>query len=254
MNACTYDVHVRYRLTDGLTPEQFAAAFRTLSPAERERASRFVFERDRLDFVIAHALLRRELSDRHDLPAEAWTFATTEFGKPLVTGPPAADIAFNLSHTRGLVACAVSTGCDVGIDVEAVDGPASMLDLAAHYFSSREIADLQRCPAAERQTRFIELWTLKEAYVKAMSIGLSHPLHTFSFLFEPPASLRLETGPTHDPREWQFALFALAERYRMAVAVRSSAPAEIRCVAREDEPGHATAICLRVSIAADGQR
>jgi 4'-phosphopantetheinyl transferase len=183
-----------------------------------------VFARDRLTFVSAHALLRHALSLYEDVPAGAWAFAQNEFGKPrLADRHRGIDIGFNLAHTHGLVACVVCRGTDVGIDVESMNPRIHSLDLATRYFSPTEVSGLQACAEHDRAARFIELWTLKEAYVKAIGTGLSHPLDTFSFVLHGSSSLRFEP-PIGDQRPvWQFALFAPSELHRMAVAIGGGA-------------------------------
>ena len=215
-----HDVHARYRLTELVTEKMHAQALQTLSPDERERAARFVFPRDRLMFVAAHDLLRRTLSDYADVPPEAWEFTQASSGKPLLSARHRGiNIGFNLAHTRGLVACVVCRNTDVGIDVERLDRKIRALDLAARYFSPTEVVALQACTEHERHFRFIELWTLKESYVKAIGEGLSHPLHTFSFGFDGSSALRFDP-PMGDQPRWQFELFAPSVQHRMAVAVR----------------------------------
>lgn len=217
------DVHVRYRLT-GPGHENvyaYARAMETLSAGERARAERFAVPSDRLAFVAAHALLRETLSEHADVPPEAWTWSETSHGKPrLGEAHASCDLSFNLSHTRGFVACAVCRGSDVGVDVESLTQRVHPLDLADRLFSPAEAAGLRACAESERHRRFIELWTLKESYVKAIGEGLSHPLDTFSFLFEDPMSPRFDPPAGEDAAAWQFALFAPSDAHRMAVAVR----------------------------------
>jgi 4'-phosphopantetheinyl transferase len=99
-----------------------------------------------------------------------------------------------------------------------VGGHIPSLELAAQYFSTREVTRLQACHESARDAHFIELWTLKEAYVKAIGAGLSHPLSSFSVLFNGSSFLRFEPA-TREQSMWQFALFAPSAGHRMAVAV-----------------------------------
>ena len=219
------DVHVHYRLFDAVNQEDQDAAMRTISSVERERAGRFVFARDRLSFVIAHALLRQALSTYSAVEPDAWRFLAGRFGKPALAAEfTRVNLHFNLAHTDGLVACVVSHGDRVGIDVKATDRRIQPLELARRHFSPREITDLQVCSQDELSVRFVEIWTLKEAYVKAIGMGLSRSLQGFSFRFEGQSSIHFEAStPTEAP--WAFALFAPSERHRMAVAARRSVAA-----------------------------
>src|SRR3954469_22201803 len=139
------DVHIHYRFTDSAS-EDDSRAVDVLSAAERERAHRFVFDRDRSTFVIAHALLRRALSEYEDVPPRAWTFVDAPEGKPVLAAEySATNLRFNLTHTAGLVACVVARGRDVGIDAESLDRATDGAEIATRYFSPREVMRLEAC-------------------------------------------------------------------------------------------------------------
>lgn len=135
---------------------------------------------------------------------DAWQIDSGQAGKPRLAGASrTSDLRFNLSHCRSLVAVAVSTGREVGIDVEPVARPVpSAMDLATRYFTARESAGLAAIadPGA-RQRRFLSLWTAKEALIKATGRGLALGLDTFDVDPE-----RGHVGPLpHDvaPGPWQ---------------------------------------------------
>lgn len=216
------DVRITYCLTAQLDDRVVRAAVDELSLDERRRCERLAHARDRRDFAAAHALLRRSLSACGDRAPHEWTFTAAARGKPALPADAAerTRLSFNLAHTDGLVACCVARDADVGIDVEAIDRRVDPRRLAARFFSRAEVAELERCPEPLRHIRFIEIWTLKEAYVKALGEGLSHPLDRFAFLFEDPSSLQFQTEQASPNSRWSFALFAPTERHRMAVAVR----------------------------------
>jgi 4'-phosphopantetheinyl transferase len=198
-----------------------------LSDDERARRDRFMFERDRRDFTAAHALLRKALSCYGSLPENAWQFERNAHGKPALVSAQAAAtrLAFNLSHTHGIVACAVTRGRNVGIDVERTDRTIAALDIGRHYFTPAECAVLCACESDEVNARFIELWTLKEAYIKAVGGGLTIPLNSFGFVLEGISELRFSCIDAAD--QWQFWLASLQDA-RIAVAVgRRDAPCDI---------------------------
>lgn len=131
-------------------------------------------------------------------------------------------LTFNRSHTNGLVACAVGHEVDIGVDVEEVGRVDDELALAERFFSRNEAAALAACDRAVRSTRFTEVWTLKEAFIKATGEGLLCPLDRFWFAFGPEASLSFgaQVSATHE--QLCFALFAPTPRHRMAIAIGTS--------------------------------
>ena len=215
------DVHIVYRVTRHLADQQLSADRACLSTDEEARAARFAFADDRRDFIAAHALLRHTLSAHAPRDPQAWTFSLGAHGKPVLV--EASDerpaLTFNLSHTRGLVACVVSRNVDVGIDVERTGQNADALDIARERFSSKEVSALQQCDTTARAARFVELWTLKEAYAKATGTGVLGGMTACTFTFGPADSLCCEVPDSDRPDAWQFAVFELLD-YRLAVAVR----------------------------------
>lgn len=229
-----HDVHVWYRTTGGAdTLDARETDLSDLSSDERARCARFAFARDRRDFAAAHVLIRTHLSHYADVAPAAWTFDALPDGKPFIvcsSGEPT--LTFNLSHTHGFVACAIAGGGEVGIDVESFDRALDGREIAARYFSKAESDWLDACEARERAIRFIELWTLKEAYIKAIGRGLSHPLNAFGFAFEGKHHIRFSPPPDAEASAWTFTLFAPSPRYRMAVAVGTTPSVRGSMVAR----------------------
>jgi 4'-phosphopantetheinyl transferase len=213
------DVCVWYRVTGSLGEQAVRNFEATLSADELARCGRFHFNEDRRDFAAAHALLRRTLSLYSALPPREWRFQLNRYGKPATVSDQAVGLTFNLSHTRGLVTCAVACGHDVGIDVEAIRGSETRRDIAARFFSDAEQRYLSACAPHEYALRFVELWTLKEAYIKALGTGLSHPLDSFSFTFG-DGGIVFDPGSGVSPRQWQFAVAIPSPGFCLAVAVR----------------------------------
>lgn len=184
------DVHV-WRWSLELPPERLAALERWLSPDERERAARFLFDRHRTAFIAARGTLRELLGEYLGCTPSEVAFSYSSYGKPALASP-ASTLHFNLSHSGGIAAAAFATGGELGIDVERVDRKVD-LTVADSYFSPYEIERLHALPAADHPSAFFRIWTRKEAFVKAQGQGLSLPLHGFDVTVdtgEPPAILR----------------------------------------------------------------
>jgi hypothetical protein len=92
-----------------------------LDEEERARAVRFVHERDRHQFIAAHALLRVLLQHVDGRPAGAWRFTSGIHGKPALHADHGlARLNFNISHTHGAVACGMSLDHAIGVDISGV--------------------------------------------------------------------------------------------------------------------------------------
>jgi 4'-phosphopantetheinyl transferase len=155
-----------------------------LADEERARERRFHFKTDSHNYLVAHAMLRTVLSKYAPVAPRDWVLRANAYGRPELANARLAPamLSFNLSRSKGLVACAVARGAVVGMDVENMGRrvPAGE-DIAKRFFSAREAADLERLPQALRGERFFHYWTLKEAYIKARGMGLSIGLDRFSF-------------------------------------------------------------------------
>jgi 4'-phosphopantetheinyl transferase len=219
-------VDVRYRRTSSLSDKAIGDAERYLSVEEIQRRNRLHRAVDRRDFAIAHDLLRRTLSDHSDLNPAAWKFRRSPYGKPFIDNSSldTSSLSFSLSHTTGFVACAVTTADQVGIDVERADRIMSPLEIATQLFSEYEVSQLREYPKREQSTHFAELWALKEAYLKAVGVGLSGSLSQPTFRFVEPRSILVRALPEARNLSWDFTLFDIGENARLAVAVRGEQP------------------------------
>jgi len=217
-------VHVFYRDTSALNEAAVALAGRYLSIEERSRRAGLHFEEDRRDFTIAHDLLRRALSRYADVPPTDWQFVSNDYGKPSIGNASAQlrTLSFSLSYTRGCAACAITASTLVGIDVESIDCSREYQCVADRFFSKEEASWLRRCSGDLYSTRFTELWTLKEAFLKAVGIGLSGSLAEASFRFHD--GNRIELAAPSSGRRWHFTLFEPTSDVRLAVAVQSIRP------------------------------
>jgi 4'-phosphopantetheinyl transferase len=239
---------VWFCFTQSMSAQAVDQARSVLSLDERARCDRFVFERDRRDFVAAHALLRNVLSHHGGLPPEAWKFGSEAAGKPNLIDRT--ELQFNIAHTRGLVACALSLAGPIGIDVESVDGERDIESISENYFAPAEVTELRACKEGlHRQARFTEFWTLKEAYLKALGAGLGRPLDEIAFGFSGASDLQVTAQGQSKPVDWRFGLFAPLAGYRLAVAIRANT--KFRFFAQEwpEKPDQSSLAPIRSSAA-----
>ena len=207
---------------DRLCPADWRRLESILDQTERARTGRYRFAADRQAFIAAHGLGRLLLSARGEIPPDAWRFAAGSFGKPMIAGPSLeSKYQFSLAHTRGRVAAAVYHGnrdTAIGLDVEAVSQQTVDLAIADTFFAPTESAQLLAITDPDlRQERFIALWTLKEALIKATGLGLSQPLAGFAFDFDP---IRVQFQDSQSlGGYWHFCQWRPDTNHVMALAV-----------------------------------
>lgn len=227
-------------------PEECAAAAPAhryhdlLAEGERERHARFVSAAHGCQFLAARVLLRVVLSGYAGGDPRRWEFTANAYGRPEIAFPHAGGLRFNVSHTEGLVACAVAFGSDVGVDVEDAGRRLDRyLQVAETVLAPDELRDLHATPEPGRRDRFFGYWTLKEAYAKARGMGFSLPFTEISFRLCPRGGV---TGVSFappvgdDPAGWRFAAFRDGARHRGAVALRCAAGTDLRVTAWRTVP------------------
>ena len=191
-----------------------------LSPDELARAARFHFPHHRARWMSAHHALRQILARYVGGLPEALRFVTNPHGKPsLESQATDRHIEFNLTHSEDLALLAVARD-EVGIDVEYLRGTCDWDRLAERVFTARELGPLDRLGTPDTRTRqFYELWTAKEAYIKARGIGMSLSLRKFSVPLPEfnDAGLVIDNG-VGDGRSWYVQRIPAPAGYAAAVA------------------------------------
>ena len=204
----------------GVNSSHLLAFLQLLSEPEQAKWQRFAVPDARLQYLVTRALVRTTLSRYADVPAQTWQFETNAYGRPQISQPQASsNLRFNLSNTTGLVACAVSMDCDIGIDVENITRTVDTDELAPSVFAPAELADFRQT-GLDRRDRFFSYWTLKESYIKARGMGLSLPLDAFWFELGGTSPLLCVTDRCPDiPDRWRFYQHAPTDEHMMAIAV-----------------------------------
>ena len=194
---------------------------RVLSSDERARHERIRTPADRRRFLITRAAIRGALSNciPEVSPAD-WQFSRGPHARPEIAGPErAANLTFNISHAQDLLVIAIAREGNLGVDVERIDRLVDTTAVARRYFAPEEFSQMQPLPEAERRDLFFELWTLKEAWVKATGTGLAKSLRHVSFaLTEDRIDLRLAGESNELSAAWQFWQLRPSATHQLAVA------------------------------------
>jgi 4'-phosphopantetheinyl transferase len=208
-------------------PEAEVAALRTvLSDEERARADRFIFPEHRLRWTVARARMRELLGAALGQPPSQLNFSLGERGKPEVAG-----LEFNLSHTHNVAMLAISD-LPVGVDVEQHRQLVHRRRVAERSFSAVEYAFFDEAEEPERTQRFFDLWTCKEAFIKAVGQGFAYGTRRFDVEVRPPERYRIVAfeDPNEVPEDWTLRCLAAPAGYSAALAIKA---AELRLVQRD---------------------
>lgn len=148
---------------------------RVLSALERERLSMYRNDSAAARYVVTRSLVRSVLSHRMDVPPGDVPIGQTDFGKPVVAGT----LHFNVSHSGDLVLMALSADRAVGIDVERRRAVERSPALVARWLTGAEQRDVAQRIAggADPSDAFLRVWSLKEARLKALGVGIANATH-----------------------------------------------------------------------------
>jgi 4'-phosphopantetheinyl transferase len=193
-----------------------------LSPAERHRADRFVFPRDRIRYTIAHGVLRHLLGRYLAVSPGSLEFSASAAGKPALLQPAATAPHFNLSHSDERALLGVSAGHELGIDLEKERSNIEALAISRHYFFGSEREAIERAPPDVRDNVFFRYWVAKEAVLKAQGVGLGFPLDRFRVDFlQDGHRARIETlDPDRLEGAWTVRMLPGETDWPAAVAAR----------------------------------
>jgi 4'-phosphopantetheinyl transferase len=186
----------------------------TLSSDETERASRFRFPEHRERSQISRGILRSLLGQYLAANPRELSFTYNAHGKP---GLNDGDLRFNTSHAGDYVVLAFTEAANIGIDIERVrPDMARTEEIARRHFAPGEQAQLNALSEAERLRAFFDLWTCKEAFVKARGGGLFSGLDQFEVLL---AEARVLSVCGVAVSDWWMSALPEVKDYAGAVAV-----------------------------------
>jgi 4'-phosphopantetheinyl transferase len=220
------EIHV-WAATLDVAPAALAAYSATLCPAELERAARFRVERDRNRFVAGRGLLRAILSRYLQTGPRQIEFAYGARGKPSLGKAFVGNgLEFNLAHSHNLALLAVTNAGQIGVDVERIGSNADTRQLVAHFFSARESAAFDSLPKDLKPVTFFNVWTRKEAWLKATGEGIGHLLNQMEVLFPPdtPARLLSLPGDARTAGKWDLYDLSPAPGFAAALAIAKPSP------------------------------
>jgi 4'-phosphopantetheinyl transferase len=220
------EIHLWKIALDDSSPKPEVLYNEILSEDEKERADRLRFAEYRERFVTARAYLRKILGTYLNTNPGDIVFEYNEHGKPEIPARSnPRQIQFNLTHSRNLALCALTIDSAVGVDLEfarQVMRPEKILERFFHE-GERNYYDSQ--PRTMKTLTFFKLWTIREAYSKAVGTGFSSQLKEIdlSLALTGPPPARVSLSHSKHPGIWSIMEIAPGEGYIGAVAYRGDA-------------------------------
>ena len=213
-----------------LSDEEFENALSLVDPEQKERIMRYHFMADRKRGLMGILLSQYAISKVFGIDPKEISFEKNKYGKPHVVGR--SGVHYNISHSGDYVVCAVGSA-PVGIDVQEIKDGSS--DIAGRFFSKEEKEML--AAADEKKKTFYEIWSLKEAYIKCIGMGLSMPLEDFGVVKKDGEyELTVKGGQTGD---YHFRKYDMSEAYSLCVCSKEDSFPD-KCV----ELGYKELVCL----------
>lgn len=166
-------------ISESCSCEQMDVLCKIIPKERQEKINKFRNQDKAKKHLLSSVFLQYGLSEVLDIPMEGITYTYGEYGKPGIMYDGKGrrgQIDFNLSHSGSYAVLAVSDR-PVGIDVERLK--TDRIAVAERFFCEEEYQDILKAGGLERDSRFLEYWTMKEAYVKRMGKGLYSPLNSF---------------------------------------------------------------------------
>lgn len=220
---------------------QFKDLISLLSPEEIKRSEHFMFERDQYCHQVTHSMKRLILANYLDCNPQCLRFEIGSHGKPALDNlRNPFKIQFNISHSRDLILIAITVEDLIGIDVEYYDKKCSIEGLGENIFSpSEKIFFSALNSKEEKKEAFFRCWTRKEAYLKAIGIGLTQDLTSISVDLNKAVSshdwLKISTLSQSEIIPWK--LFPLdIDNYYIANVVSTSFQKNLVCYKANELP------------------
>lgn len=213
------EIHI-WRTSLNVSPAREEQLFKLLSAEEHARALRFKFDQHRRRFIVAKGVLRLILARYVTEAPDRISFALNPYGKPELNNPKGLTLQFNASDSNEMALYAITPAEPVGVDIECVQKHIEAEAIAERFFSDHEIQELSTLPPPQRTGAFFNIWTRKEAFIKALGLGLSFPLKDFDVSSGELATLLAVRSGGHIAEEWSLFNLKPGQDYAGAVAIK----------------------------------
>jgi len=196
-----------------------------LSEDEKVRGDRFRFAKDRRRFAVARGVLRCLLSKQLGLTPNDIQFCYGEYGKPTLarsSDSAECNVHFNLSHSEELALCVLGGDRTVGVDIEYLKSIKRLDGMMERCLTAQEVAEVTQhskrseCSETAQLKAFLQRWTCKEAYLKAIGLGLTQSMQSVEVRLNPP---QFTAVPQACALGWQLHVVEVPNNYVGALVV-----------------------------------
>jgi 4'-phosphopantetheinyl transferase len=211
-----HEIHLYYQRFDTLYPE-IAPYQNLLSHDEQQRANQFHFEADKHRFILARGALRTVLASYLKCDPKTLVFEYGGYGKPALKDHA---LQFNISHTKVVFLIACHAHSAIGVDLELMTREKNYAALGAHIFSPAEQDYFLSHPIEKQGAAFFRAWARKEAFIKALGLGMSIDLKSISLTIDGDLNLFFR----YKNKTWQIDDLPIRDDHSIALAIESAIP------------------------------
>jgi len=172
-----------------------------LSDRENQRVERLQVQTVADRYVISRGLLRNLLSHYTGLSTSDLVFEFGPLGKPSLAPLKNGDMfSFNNTDCREYAIYAFSRGRELGVDLECLPREVRAERISRRRFTKAEADTICALPEPIRTEVFLGCWTRKEAWGKALGVGIRYDMDSIDLGSSPQnPELRIQ----HEDRDWR---------------------------------------------------
>jgi 4'-phosphopantetheinyl transferase len=192
-------------------------SFHILNNDEKKRHQLFFFQKEKDVFLCAHVGLRIILSRFLKCDPDEIIYEYNEYKKPSINNN---HLHFNISHSKNMIAIAITNDVPVGIDIECKSLKVATDDISHRFFSALEYRSYKKVPKSQKINSFYKIWTQKEAYIKAVGKGLYLDLQNFDVEANPKKESKILSinKDSDQAKSWNLYSFVHEESFYSCVA------------------------------------
>ena len=216
------EIHV-WRVKLDLSADEITKLTTILAEDEQLKANRFRFAEHQRRYIAARGILRRLIGIYLNITGDSVKFEYNSRGKPKIAEfLNHQNLQFNVSHSQELALCGITRDRRIGIDLEYLRDIDDAAKIAQRFFSPTESALIASLHGEEQKQVFFQLWTAKEAYLKAIGSGLAGGLDRVEVSLTKQSVSLLSVGEaSENAANWSLDKFIPEINYVATVAIES---------------------------------